>query len=126
MNKQLLWIIIGIIVLVLVLVVVSATDKSDGIKVSAEKVMRRNITEIVTASGKVYPEKEVKISPDVSGEVVELNVTQEGDSVKKGQELARIYADIYNTQRDQAAAQMNQQQALVSNMSEQLPGLKAT
>jgi HlyD family secretion protein len=129
MNKQLLRIIIGVVVLVLILVVLKATGvmgKEEGIKVSAEKAVRRNITEIVTASGKIYPEKEVKISPDVSGEVVDLNVTQEGDSVKKGQVLARIYADIYTTQRDQAAAQMDQQQALVSNMAAQLPGLKAT
>jgi HlyD family secretion protein len=53
-------------------------------------------------------------------------VSQEGDSVKKGQELVKIYADIVNTQRDQAAAMVNQQQALVSNMAAQLPGLKAT
>ena len=128
MNKQFLRIIIGVVVLILLLVILKKTGvlgKEEGTKVSVEKVIRRNITEIVTASGKVYPEKEVKISPDISGEVVELKVTQEGDSVKKGQELAKIYADIYNTQRDQAAAQMNQQQALVSNMSAQLPGLKA-
>ena len=128
MNKQVLRIIIGVIILVLLLVVLKKTGmlgKDEGIKVSAEKAVRRNITEIVTASGKVYPEKEVKISPDISGEVVDLNVVQEGDSVHKGQWLARIYADIYTTERDQAAAQMDQQQALVSNMSEQLPGLKA-
>jgi HlyD family secretion protein len=129
MNKQLRWIIIGVVALILVLVVLKKTGmlgKAEGIKVSAEKAAKRDITEIVTASGKIYPEKEVKISPDISGEVVELSVTQEGDSVHKGQELAKIYADIYTTQRDQAAAQMDQQQALVSNMSEQLPGLKAT
>jgi HlyD family secretion protein len=129
MNKKLLRIIIALVVLILLLVVLKKTGvlgKEEGIKVSAEKAVKRNITEIVTASGKVYPEKEVKISPDISGEVVELSVVQEGDSVKKGQELAKIYADIYTTQRDQAAAQMNQQQALVSNMSAQLPGLKAS
>ena len=129
MNKQLLWIIIGSVGLILLLVVLKSTGvlgKDEGLKVSAEKVARRSITEVVTASGKIYPEKEVKISPDISGEVVELKVTQEGDSVKKGQELARIYADIYTNQRDQAAAQMNQQQAMVSNMSAQLPGLKAS
>ena len=129
MNKNFLRIIIGVVVLVLLLVVLKKTGvlgKEEGIKVSAEKAVKRNITEIVTASGKVYPEKEVKISPDISGEVVELSVVQEGDSVKKGQELAKIYADIYTTQRDQAAAQMDQQQALVSNMSAQLPGLKAS
>lgn len=129
MNKLVLWIIISVVVLILLLVVLKGAGvigKGDGIKVSAEKTVRRNITEIVTASGKIYPEKEVKISPDISGEVVELNVTQEGDSVHKGQELAKIYADIYTTQRDQAAAQMYQQQAMVSNLSETLPGLKAT
>jgi HlyD family secretion protein len=127
MNKKVLWIIIGIVVLIIGLVLLKKAGvigKDEGTKVSAEKVARRNITEVVTASGKIYPEKEVKISPDISGEVVELNVVQEGDSVKKGQELARIYADIYTTQRDQATAQMNQQEALVSNVSATLPGLK--
>jgi HlyD family secretion protein len=129
MNKKLLWIIIGLVVLILLLVLgkkAGMLGKDEGIKVSSEKVIKRNITEIVTASGKIYPEKEVKISPDISGEIVELKVFQEGDSVKKGQELARIYADIYNTQRDQAAAQVGQQQALVSNVNAQLPGLKAS
>src|SRR5579872_1524079 len=129
MSKQLLRIIIILVAVVVLLVVLKsagAFGKDEGTKVSAEKVVRRNITEIVPASGKIYPEKEVKISPDVSGEVVELGAAQEGDSVHKGQMLARIYADILTNQRDQAAAQVNQQQALVSNMEEQLPGLKAS
>ncbi|HTI91531.1 MAG TPA: efflux RND transporter periplasmic adaptor subunit [Puia sp.] len=126
MNKTLLIIIISLVALIVLLVLMKSLSKPDGTKVAAEKIIKRNITEIVTASGKVYPEKEVKISPDISGEVVELSVVQEGDSVHKGQELAKIYADVYTTQRDQAAAQMNQQQALVSNMAEQLPGLKAS
>ena len=86
--------------------------KDEGIKVSVEKVAKRTITETVTASGKIYPEIEVKMSPDISGEIVELNVL-EGDSVKKGQQLAKIYADIYSNQRNQAEAQVNQQQAMV-------------
>jgi HlyD family secretion protein len=126
MNKTLLIIIISVVALILLLVLMKGLSKPDGTKVAAEKIIKRNITEIVTASGKVYPEKEVKISPDISGEVVDLSVMQEGDSVHKGQELAKIYADVYTTQRDQAAAQMNQQQALVSNIAEQLPGLKAS
>src|ERR1700744_4225344 len=129
MNRTLLIILLCVVGLILLLVGLKAggvLGGDKGTKVAAEKVATRDITEIVTASGKVYPEKEVKISPDISGEVVELGVAQEGDSVHKGQELAKIYADIYTTERDQAAAQMNQQQALVSNMSEQLPGLKAT
>jgi HlyD family secretion protein len=126
MNKTLLIIIISVVALILLLVLMKGLSKPDGTKIAAEKIVKRNITEIVTASGKVYPEKEVKISPDISGEVVELSVMQEGDSVHKGQELAKIYADVYTTQRDQATAQMNQQEALVSNMAEQLPGLKAS
>jgi len=87
--------------------------------------MRRTIIETVNASGKVYPEVEVKVSPDISGEIVELNV-QEGDSVRRGQVLARIYADIYSTQRDQAAAGVIAQQAQVQNSRAQLGELKAT
>jgi HlyD family secretion protein len=127
MNKKLLWVIIILAVVILVLIVLSKAGvfgKSEGIQVSAEKAQKRTIIEVVTASGKVYPEVEVKMSPDISGEIVELTV-QEGDSVKKGQELAKIYADIYTTQRDQAAAQVDQQKAMVSNISATLPGLQA-
>lgn len=127
MNKKLLWIIISLVVLVVLLIVLKkqgVIGKEEGTKVSSEKVMRRNITEIVTASGKVYPEIEVKISPDVSGEITELTV-EEGDSVRKGQTLARIYADIYATQRDQAAAQVTGQQSLVANSEAQLEALKS-
>ncbi|HRO44538.1 efflux RND transporter periplasmic adaptor subunit [Agriterribacter sp.] len=128
MNKKLLWIIISLVALVILLVVLKKNGvigKEEGIKVSSEKVIPRDITEIVTASGKVYPEIEVKISPDVSGEITELNV-EEGDSVRKGQVLARIYADIYATQRDQAAAQVAGQQSLVSNAQAQLEALKSS
>lgn len=128
MNKKLLWIIVGVVLLVVVLVVLKnngTLGKDEGTKVSAEKVARRTIIETVNASGKLYPEVEVKVSPDISGEIVELAVN-EGDSVKKGQVLAKIYADIYTTQRDQAAALVNQQQASVQNNSAQLGALKAS
>jgi HlyD family secretion protein len=127
MNKKLLWVIISLALVVILLVALKKAGvfgKDEGIKVSAEKVARRSITEIVTASGKIYPEVEVKISPDISGEIVELRV-QEGDSVRRGQELAKIYADIYTTQRAQAAAQVDQQKAQVSNIAATLPGLRA-
>ncbi len=127
MNKKLLWIIGILIFLIATLLVLKKTGvigKEEGINVSSEKAARRDITEIVTASGKIYPEIEVKISPDVSGEITELTV-QEGDSVQKGQILARIYADIYATQRDQAAAQVTGQQSIVSNSQAQLEALKS-
>lgn len=128
MNKKLIWVIVSLFVIVVLLVVLKKTGvigKDEGLKVTTEKVTRRTIIEAVTASGKVFPEVEVKVSPDISGEIVELNV-EEGDSVKRGQVLARIYADIYSTQRDQAAAGVNAQQAQVSNARAQLGALQAT
>jgi HlyD family secretion protein len=128
MNKKLVWIIVSLLVVILLLVVLKRTGvigKEEGINVSVEKVSKHDITEIVTASGKIYPEIEVKMSSDISGEIVELNVA-EGDSVRKGQQLAKIYADIYSNQRNQAAAQVNQQEAMVDNANAQLPGLKAS
>lgn len=128
MNKKVLWTIIILVVVIVGLLALKksgALGKDEGINVSAEKVIRRTIIETVNASGKVYPEIEVKVSPDISGEVTELTV-EEGDSVRKGQVLGRIYADIYTTQRDQAAAMVNQQQASVSNSAAQLESLKAS
>jgi HlyD family secretion protein len=127
MNKKIIWIIITLVIIVIALVALKKAGKfgkDEGVNVSAEKAARRTIIETVNASGKVYPEIEVKVSPDISGEITELTV-DEGDSVTKGQVLARIYADIYTTQRDQAAAMVNQQQAAVSNSSAQLESLKA-
>jgi HlyD family secretion protein len=98
--------------------------KQEAIKVATEKAAVRTIIETVNASGKVYPEIEVKVSPDVAGEIIELNI-EEGDSVSKGQILARIYADDYSSQRDQASAIVNQQQASVDNSKAQLESLKS-
>lgn len=128
MNKKLLWIIIGVLALIGVLFGLKqggVIGKEEGIKVTTEKVERRTIIETVNASGKVYPEVEVKVSSDISGEITELTV-EEGDSVTKGQVLARIFADIYITQRDQVAAAVKQQQALVNNSTAQLEALKST
>jgi HlyD family secretion protein len=125
MKKKTIWWIIAGLALVIILIIAFGGNKDVGIKVSAETAIVRSITETVNASGKVYPEVEVKVSPDISGEVVELNV-EEGDTVKKGQVLARIYADIYASQRDQASAGVTQMQAQVSNAKAQLGALKAT
>ncbi len=127
MNKKWIWIIVGVVVVsgtLLGLKKAGIIGSDDATKVATEKVKRSNITEIVTASGKVYPEVEVKISPDISGEIMQLEV-MEGDSVTKGQLLAMIYADIYATQRDQAAALVTQQQAQVENAQASLGSFKA-
>jgi HlyD family secretion protein len=127
MSKSLKWILISLGILLVALVALSksgAFGKDEGIKVTAEKVQKRTIIEVVNASGKIYPEIEVKVSPDISGEITDLEV-QEGDSVKKGQVLARIYADIYSIQRDQAASGVAQTQAQVSNSRAAIDALKA-
>jgi HlyD family secretion protein len=126
MNKTVKWILIGVGVLLAVLIVMklAAGPSEEGVKVTVENVAKRSIVETVNASGKVYPETEVKVSPDVSGEIVELTV-EEGDSVTRGQVLARIYADEYSSQREQAAAQVTQSQATVANSTAALEALRA-
>ena len=126
MNKTVKWILIGLLVVIVGLVVVKmiAGNDESGTKVATEKAAKKTIIETVNVSGKVYPEVEVKISPDISGEVVELNV-QEGDSVKKGQILARIFADIYALQRDEAASRVSQSQSTVANSQAGSEALKA-
>lgn len=127
MNKTLKWVIISLVILIVLLIILKKAGvlgKDEGIKVTAEKVARRTIVQTVNASGKIYPEVEVKMSPDISGEIVQLDV-EEGDSVKKGQVLARIYGDIYATQRDQAAAIVKQQEAQLENARAGLGALEA-
>jgi HlyD family secretion protein len=127
MSKTVKWILWGTVALVAVLAILKFAGvfgKDEGIKVTAEKVQKRNITEIVNASGKIYPEIEVKVSSDNSGEITELDV-QEGDTVKKGQILARIYADDYSIQRDQAASGVVQSQAQVANSQAAIDALAA-
>ena len=127
MSKSVKWIsfsLVGVILLLIVLKVSGVFGNDEGTKVTSEKASKRTITEIVNASGKIYPEVEVKVSPDISGEITELTV-QEGDTVKKGQVVARIYADIYNIQANQAASGVAQSQAQVANSEASSDALKA-
>src|SRR5882672_9707776 len=73
------------------------------ITVQTEKVARRNITETVVANGKIQPVLQVKISPEVSGEIIDLPV-KEGQSVKKGDLLVKINPDVYISNRRSAQA----------------------
>jgi HlyD family secretion protein len=84
--------------------------KVEPTEVEYTKVARGTIVEKVSASGKIQPEVEVKVSPDVSGEIVSLNVA-EGDSVVAGQELLKIRPDNYVSLLARAEAQVNAQKA---------------
>ncbi len=126
MTKTTKWVLGTTAVLVLGFVTVKVLGKKDGTeKVAVEKAERRDIIETVNASGKIYPEVEVKVSPDISGQITELMV-EEGDSVTKGQPLARIYADIYALQRDEAAARVSQSAATVNNSRAAIDALQAS
>lgn len=128
MKKKTLWWLIGILAFIILLVMVlksaGVIGEGVGIKVAVDTATERTITQSVSASGKIYPETEVKIKPDVSGEVVELNI-QEGDSVVKGQLLIRINPSIYNSAVTQAEASMNQSRSGVNNARELVAQAKA-
>jgi len=126
MNKKLKWTLITLAILLVAFVIgkkMTAGPQTE--KVAIEKATKRTIVESVNASGKIYPEIEVKISPDIAGQITELFV-EEGDSVKKGKVLAHIYADIYALQRDEAASRVNQSVATVDNSKASLEALKAS
>ncbi len=116
-SKLLRWLIIAVVVLMVVAVIGKRAGwfgGPDRKEVVVEKAMVRNITEVVSASGKIQPETQVKISPDVSGEIVELNV-KEGDRVTKGQLLVRILPDIYISYVERAEAAVNSSKANLEN-----------
>jgi HlyD family secretion protein len=128
MKKRTIWIIIGLLVVIGGLIVAKKKGwigEEEGTKVAIEKAATRTIIETVNASGRIFPEVEVKVSSDVSGEITELTVV-EGDSVKRGQVVARVYADILGTQQQQAAAVVSQQEYQVANVEAQITGLQAS
>lgn len=104
--------------LLLVLLIAAAVYKSKtqkrGEEVQTELASVQTIKETVEASGKVFPKIEVNISSDVSGEIVELLVN-EGDSVKRGQILARIDPEAFDSQVERAAAGVNSSKASLAN-----------
>lgn len=114
-TKRLLWILGGLLTLLVAFAIVGRVtgmfgSGNSGTFVETDEAETRSITQIVTASGKVQPEVEVLISPDVSGEIIELPI-KEGDTVQRGMLLARIKPDFYATQVEQARAGVLQAKA---------------
>ena len=128
MNKKRknLWIYIaGVAVLALVaFAYFKGKNRKEGDKVALEEAQMRTIEERVSASGRIFPIVEVKISSDVSGEVVELYV-QEGDSVVQGQVLAKINPDAYVSQVERGVAFVNSSKAQAANSRSQIENIKA-
>jgi HlyD family secretion protein len=116
-TRKILYLIGGLVVVIIILGVVGSVagwfGGDRGTSVETTQVERRTVTQVVTASGRVQPEVEVKISPDVSGEIIELTV-REGDRVERGRLLARIRPDFYAAQVEQAQANVMQARATAS------------
>ncbi|GAB2792011.1 efflux RND transporter periplasmic adaptor subunit [Rhabdobacter roseus] len=116
------WILGGVLVLLVGGLVVAKqagwVGQTKPTEVEFANVKRTDIIERVSASGRVQPEVEVKISPDVSGEITELNV-QEGDSVVKGQLLLKIRPDNYESQLARAQATVNANKAALEQAKAQ-------
>lgn len=108
-KKYIIWILV-IVVIALIAAVSLKGKKEKSHKVSVELAQKRSITEIITANGKIQPEKEVKISADVSGEIIELEV-KEGDRVELGQILLKINPEIYFSQIERIEAALNSSKA---------------
>ena len=127
-KKKIIWILIIIAVVVLIGGVIAKKKgligKPDETKIATEKVTKRTIVEVVSANGKIAPEFEVKLSPDVSGEVIELYV-KEGDLIKSGQLLAKINPEIYISNYDRTIASLNTAQANLANSKARLAQVKS-
>jgi HlyD family secretion protein len=121
-KNTLKYVLIGAAILLILVIVANKLGwigQGDVIKVATDKVEKKTVNEQVSASGKIHPEVEVKLSSEVSGEVVELTVN-EGDVVTKGQILCRIRPDILQSGYDRAVASLNAQRASLAMAEQQL------
>jgi len=128
MKKKNIILISAVVVVVLVVLAIlkgrGVIGPEEGTKVSTEFVAKRTLIETVSANGKIQPEKEVKITPYISGEVVELNV-KEGDEVKEGFLLAKIDPEIYRSNYEMMEAGLQSQKANLANSRARLAQSKA-
>lgn len=121
-NKLLIYL-LAIAVLLIVFAVIGKKagwfGKPDVVEVVVEKPQVRTITESISANGKIQPVVEVKISPEVSGEIIELTV-KEGDTVEKGKLLCRIKPDTYISIKERTIAAVNSAKARLTQAQAQL------
>lgn len=126
-KKKMRYLIIATVVMIIIAVIGKQAGwfgKDLEISVATEQPELRTVVEIITANGKIRPETEVKISPDVSGEIVELFVA-EGDQVVSGQLLLRINPETYISMRDRAEAAVNSARAQLANAKARLAQVEA-
>ncbi|MFH0894243.1 MAG: efflux RND transporter periplasmic adaptor subunit [Bacteroidota bacterium] len=122
---KILGIVVGAVILMMIIGRSCGMIKNKGtINVTVEKAEKRTIVETVSANGKIQPAVEVKVCPDVSGEVIELNV-KEGDEVKAGQLLAKINPDLYQSNLERMSASLNTNRANQANSKARAAQTKA-
>ena len=122
--KKIYWIIIIGSVIILSFIVFQISKGNKPTEVFTEKAIIKDIVEIVSATGKIQPETELKISSDVSGEITEM-IVKEGDQVKKGDLLCRIKPDIYVSAFERVNASVNTTKANLKTAEAQLDQAKA-
>ena len=124
-KRNIILVSLGVVVIIVLIVLArNKGDERSGIKVTTEKVEKKTIIEFVSANGKIQPEKDIKISPYISGEVIELYV-KEGDQVKKGDLLAKIDPEIYRANFDRMEAMLNSQKAGEANAQARVAQVEA-
>jgi HlyD family secretion protein len=127
-SNKLLYYLLGAVGVIIVFAVIARSAGWVGgekeVEVEFAKVKRAPIIEKVSASGEIQPEVEVKLSPDVAGEIIELNV-QEGDSVAQGFLLVKIRPDNFISALDRTRANLNQQMANLSQAKASLQRAEA-
>ncbi len=127
-NKLLYWG-IGIVIFLIIFLVIGKSQgwigKSRDLEVEFTKSKKTSITEKVSASGTVQPVIEVKLAPEVSGEIIELNV-QDGDSVLTGKVLVKIRPDVWLSQLERSEALLSQQKANLESSRASLSRSEAT
>lgn len=115
---------IGLLLIVIAVLVITNSDNEKIISVQTEIAEKRNITQVVSANGKIFPEYQVDLRPEVTGEIVKLPV-KEGDIVTKGELLVRIKPEQYIAQRDRAKASLESSKALLKVREASLNKIKS-
>jgi len=126
-KKSFKYLIIATVILIIIAIIgkrLGWFGNENEFEINTEKATKRTIVEIITANGKIQPETEVKISSDVSGEIVELNV-KEGDEVIKGDLLLKIKPDTYISGIERMEASLNSSKANFANSKARLAQVEA-
>ena len=128
-SNKILYILGGVVVVLILFAIIGKSQgwvgQKKAIEVESAKAERATVVEKVSASGSVQPVVEVKISPEVPGEIIELTI-EEGDSVTKGDNLIRIRPDNFESALQRVVANYNQQKANLEDTKARLERAKAT